>query len=263
MPNVIEIVKLTAKNNCKKCGFPTCMAFAVSVSAGNSDISLCPYIDAPKSVKVVSPVDSDSLLLKDLKARAKSADLQALADGLGAGLVYYKGMPALHLSYLGSKITLSSDVIADESGKELDPRDQILLYNYLFFAGKGALSGTWVGLESLPNSISKVTTLRRYAEGRIASFFAGKKEQLESACLSINAMPFPDCHADLCMIVPVLPKVPMLLFFWDEDKDEGFESRVKMAFDAKIMVFLDLESIVFAAEKMAEKLEEMSRYYGA
>ncbi len=257
MPNVIEIVKLTAKNNCKQCGFPTCMAFAVSVSAGNCAISLCPYIKIPQAVSVVSPVDSDSLLLRELKARARAADIASLAEGLGANLVVYQGRPALRFCYLGSDITLSADFIGYETGLELDPRDQILLYNYLFFAGSGPLSGNWIGLESLPNSISKVSTLRRYAEGRIASFFAGKKEQLKAACLSINAMPFPDCHADLCMVVPVLPKVPMLLYFWDEDRDEGFESRVKIVFDARVMDFLDIESIVFAAERMVEKLEEI------
>ena len=36
-------------SNCKKCGFPTCMAFALKIAKGQSDINLCPY--APKELK--------------------------------------------------------------------------------------------------------------------------------------------------------------------------------------------------------------------
>jgi acetyl-CoA decarbonylase/synthase complex subunit gamma len=38
----IEIYKLLPKTNCKKCGFPTCLAFAMKVAAKAVDISLCP-----------------------------------------------------------------------------------------------------------------------------------------------------------------------------------------------------------------------------
>jgi len=32
------------KTNCKKCGFPTCLAFAIKVAQKQTDISLCPYL---------------------------------------------------------------------------------------------------------------------------------------------------------------------------------------------------------------------------
>jgi acetyl-CoA decarbonylase/synthase complex subunit gamma len=38
----IEIYKLLPKTNCKQCGFPTCLAFAMKVAAKAVDISLCP-----------------------------------------------------------------------------------------------------------------------------------------------------------------------------------------------------------------------------
>lgn len=42
----IEIYKLLPKTNCKKCGFPTCLAFAMKVAAKAVDISLCPDLSA-------------------------------------------------------------------------------------------------------------------------------------------------------------------------------------------------------------------------
>lgn len=40
----IEIYKCLPKTNCKKCGFPTCLAFAMKVAQKQVDISLCPEL---------------------------------------------------------------------------------------------------------------------------------------------------------------------------------------------------------------------------
>jgi acetyl-CoA decarbonylase/synthase complex subunit gamma len=40
----IEIFKLLPKTNCGECGVPTCLAFAMSLAAGKSELSKCPYL---------------------------------------------------------------------------------------------------------------------------------------------------------------------------------------------------------------------------
>jgi acetyl-CoA decarbonylase/synthase complex subunit gamma len=42
------------RSNCKKCGFPTCMAFAAELRADFTILSLCPYISEQDFKKVVS-----------------------------------------------------------------------------------------------------------------------------------------------------------------------------------------------------------------
>lgn len=42
--NGIQIFKMTPKTNCKDCGSPTCMAFAMKVAQGAVDISKCPHM---------------------------------------------------------------------------------------------------------------------------------------------------------------------------------------------------------------------------
>lgn len=42
--NGIQIFKMTPKTNCKDCGSPTCMAFAMKVAQGAADISACPHM---------------------------------------------------------------------------------------------------------------------------------------------------------------------------------------------------------------------------
>ncbi len=40
----LDIFKMTPKTNCKECGSPTCMAFAMKVAQGAVDISKCPHM---------------------------------------------------------------------------------------------------------------------------------------------------------------------------------------------------------------------------
>ncbi|MDP3565361.1 MAG: acetyl-CoA decarbonylase/synthase complex subunit gamma [Methanoregula sp.] len=47
----LDIYKLLPRKNCKECGDPTCLTFAMKLAGGKADISLCPYLDeAAKSV---------------------------------------------------------------------------------------------------------------------------------------------------------------------------------------------------------------------
>jgi acetyl-CoA decarbonylase/synthase, CODH/ACS complex subunit gamma len=41
----LDIYKLLPKKNCKECGDPTCLTFAMKLAGGKADVDLCPYID--------------------------------------------------------------------------------------------------------------------------------------------------------------------------------------------------------------------------
>lgn len=41
----LDIYKLLPKKNCKECGDPTCLTFAMKLAGGKSDVDLCPYLD--------------------------------------------------------------------------------------------------------------------------------------------------------------------------------------------------------------------------
>ena len=42
----LDIYKLLPKKNCKECGDPTCLTFAMKLAGGKADVELCPYLDA-------------------------------------------------------------------------------------------------------------------------------------------------------------------------------------------------------------------------
>ena len=48
----IDIFKLLPKTNCKACGDPTCLAFAMKLAASKAQLSACPYITEEAKVKL-------------------------------------------------------------------------------------------------------------------------------------------------------------------------------------------------------------------
>ena len=49
----LDIFKLTPKTNCKDCGNPTCMAFAMKVASGALSIDKCPHM-SPEALATLS-----------------------------------------------------------------------------------------------------------------------------------------------------------------------------------------------------------------
>jgi hypothetical protein len=257
MATVFDILKETRKDNCGKCGFPTCLAFAAAVHSGGAAKSLCPFIESaeePETTVEGPRTDPETALARQLRSKVKDLDLSKRAPGLGGQVVDIGGKKALELHYLGARVFISAEEVFSESGQELETRDQILLYNYLFFGGHGPLSGKWTGLESFPNSISKVVTLKKYTEDKLAQAFRSRPAGLVEACEKIGGKKAEPCYADACITVPVLPRVPIQIHFWDEDREDGFPAKVKVLFDERALDFLDIESLIFASERLAETL---------
>ena len=268
--NPLDFLRATPRTNCGDCGQPTCLAFAVAVTKGGADPALCPHL-APAGLadarqhapgKGLAQVargqeERDMALVAHLKAKVQGLDYPAIAPRLGAE--FNPGPPAaLHFRYLGRWVVLSSEEARLEGGQLIDPRDQILLYNYAASGGGRPPLGVWVGMESLPNSMAKVRTLAAYCEQPLASRFRGRPVELSRICCRIGAKPGSEGQsADLGLILPVLPFLPLYLLFWDEEPEEGFASRVKVLFDQRVHDFLDIESLVFATERMAERLMEL------
>lgn len=63
----IEIFKLTPKTNCKDCGLPTCMAFAMKVAQGAVPVEKCPHF-SPEAIAKLS--DATAPPMKTIKVGA-------------------------------------------------------------------------------------------------------------------------------------------------------------------------------------------------
>ena len=48
----IQIYKLLPQTNCKECGFPTCLAFAMKLAAKQIELSACPYVSEESKIQL-------------------------------------------------------------------------------------------------------------------------------------------------------------------------------------------------------------------
>ncbi len=48
----LEIYKLLPQTNCKECGFPTCLAFAMKLAAKQAELKACPYVSEESKAKL-------------------------------------------------------------------------------------------------------------------------------------------------------------------------------------------------------------------
>ncbi|MFH1217499.1 MAG: DUF3786 domain-containing protein [Pseudomonadota bacterium] len=260
--NPLDIIQRTPKTNCGECGYPACLAFAANVARSDEDPRKCPYINLDGLVLANQKAASldglkkkhDLDLIRHLQEKISGLDFALTAPALGIPSPS-ENTDIFSFSYLGQQVRLSKKHILIDGRVPEDPRDQILLYNYIHSGGGNPPSGSWIGLESLPNSISKVKTLATYCEDRLAQTFTGMPgDEIISLCKHIGAEPFLQNSADVALTIPVLPRLPQKLLFWDEEPEDGFPAKVKILYDVNVLDYLDLESLVFSSERMAERI---------
>jgi len=260
--NPLEVLKRTPKSNCGQCGYQACLAFAANVAKSGEDPKKCPYInldglplaeqDSASLDKMAEKHDLD--LIRHLQDKIRDLDFTTIASPLGLSLAPGE-KDALTFPYLGQHVLLSKSQILINGREPEDPRDQILLYNYVYSSGADPPCGIWTGLESLPNSISKIKTLATYCENRLAQLFAGQpSDTIFSLCAQLGGKSVQNSSTTAAAIIPVLPRLPQQLLFWDEEPEDGFDARIKILFDKNVLDYLDLESLVFSSERMADRL---------
>jgi hypothetical protein len=246
------------------------LAFAAAVTKAGASAASCPYLKKdglpPELLGGNNAADSlesgeaerQTALAAHLRAKMQGLDLQQLAPRIGAAWSAEEP-DVLRFSFLNRPVWLGVAGILLDGDEPADPRDQILLYNYVAFGSAGKArtpDGTWLGMESLPNSISKICTLAAYCEERLAERFSGRAHRLAELCATLDATP-AEQSADAAFLIPALPHIPLLLLFWEAEPEDGFAAKVKILFDHHVLDFLDLESLVFAAERMADRLLEL------
>ena len=107
---------------------------------------------------------------------------------------------------------------------------------------------------SLPNSVSKAKTLVRL-ERQLADHFAGQAARLKARGDELGGEPVTVGEdADVQAVFMPLPKVPLLLSFWDAEVEEGFAPQAHVLFDASVTHYLDLEAMLFLVEHLMERL---------
>ena len=258
---VIDIYRDLPRTNCGDCGRGSCFAFSSAVYLEAFPLERCPHLD-PDLRRIMEgklaqgreqgegrkPTSSEQAL-QALRATVAEANLATQAERCGGTLTADGAGVALRFLDSGYRAT-RDDVVAD-AGDEPTVWVKIFLLIYLTRASGRSPAGEWVAYRELPNTVSKSTSFEASA-ARLAVQFEGDPTGLERAVASLGGQPHRFGSAGRCFRFQVLPRVPLLLLFWD--REEEFPARVSLLLDRQVLDYLDQEALVFLAEAFASRL---------
>jgi hypothetical protein len=259
---------LLPKTNCGDCGYRTCLAFASMVVSEQLPLKNCPYI-APDKIKDAqlelekqyaegkwTRRDMAQDALQWAKKRASSMKINDLEERLGGNLIDLAGEPTLVLPYFNSSIYIKPGHMVKTDGSSLTPWEQVFIYNHMAQGGFSRPTGQWKGLVDFPNTISKIKTMKKNVEHPLIQRFSGKVPELINNAMNFGGRLVSEgnINADAALLFNPLPRIPVMVLFWDENKDEGYGAEVKLLFDETIIDHLDIESVMFLSERIKQLL---------
>ncbi len=267
--SVIDIYKdVLPKTNCGDCGFNTCFAFASMVIVEKNDIGRCPHIE--KEIiekyrrKLKEQYEEGKWVKKDLakdalvyaRERSSSMEIEDLPQRIGGELKHESSEAYLELPYFNDHIIIKKNVITKKDGTQLNPWEQVFIYNHMAQGGTSLPSGEWISFHDIPNTIPKIKSMKNEVEAPLVKRFKGKVIELldEAALIGGESIKDGEISADAVILFKPMPRVPVMLLFWDEDKSEGFDAEVKLHFDKTVTEHLDIESIMFLSERIRQLL---------
>lgn len=269
--SVVDLYKnVLPKTNCRDCGFPTCLAFASMVVSEKHPLSGCPHLDGETvkrcSEELLRQYAEGKWLKRDMAAdalkwaseKAASMELKDLPERIGGMLVEKTGSLFLELPYFNGAVLISTAGIERKDGLEVTRWEKVFLYNHIAQGGRRMPVGKWVGLVEIPNTVSKMKSMKSHVEQPLIDRFKGRAKDLLEKAMAIGGKNIGEKieSADVAVLFQPLPRVPVRLLFWDEALNEGIEAEVKLSFDETITEHLDIESILFLSERLRQLLCE-------
>lgn len=269
--SVVDLYRdVLPRTNCGDCGFPTCLAFAGMVVSEKHSLAGCPHLapdvvercNAELGIQYAAGKWTKRDLAEDALAwareRSASMKLTDLPARIGGVLLDTDGGQVLEMPYFNDRLHIGADDITRADGSALTRWEKVFLYNHMAQGGVRQPTGNWKGFESFPNTVSKVKTMAGQVESPLVDRFHGRCPALMAAAESIGGRDAAGNanSADVAMLFQPLPRVPVMLLFWDEDLQDGFGATAKLLFDETVIEHLDIESIVFLSERLRQMLCE-------
>ncbi len=261
--NVLDILKLLDKSNCKKCGEATCLAFAATVHKGEKELGSCPNLDSDvvdqfsDGVKTRKSSDQDLReAMARLKKRIAETDLAEAARRVGGKFANGR----LTLKILGKDFTvdakgnLYSDIHINSwvAGPFM---------NFVLHAKGTEPSGEWIPFRELKGGKEWQGLFRQQCEKPVKKL-ADRYSDLFEYILDIFSGKQVARHysSDISLVLYPLPKVPVLICYWKPE--DGMDSDLTLFFDAAVQDNLPIEAIYTLCTGMAKMFEKIVQSHG-
>lgn len=227
----LELYKLLRKTNCGQCRLPSCMAFAVAVIQGQKKLEDCPELDSQvlaqfgDSVPRDSRPDQQQEAIGALQRQMAAIDFAAAAARIGA--VTLPG--GLAINCLGKDFVVQPD---GAMVSECHANNWVLvpLLHYIIHCQGRERRDEWVPFGELRGTVDWRRFFAHRCEEDLRQLVDAHPDLVFELLTIFGAQPvhgFPS--ADRALVISPLPKVPLLLCYWQPE--EGFDSKLQLLFD--------------------------------
>ena len=262
--STIEILQHLEKSNCRECGFPSCLAFALAVYKGEKLLGNCPRVDPDiarkydnsTTSKPEAPQEMEEEALTELQKQIEGIDLAAAADRTGGR--YANGK--LTIKVLGkdfsidSRGQLSSDIHINTwvAGPVL---------NYILKCQGLYPTGKWVPLRELHGGRSWDNFFTQRCEKPLKKVADTYTDLFRDMIEIFNGKPVKNHYqSDVSLVIHPLPKVPLLICYWRPE--DGLPSTLNIFFDANAEKNLPVGSLYTICAGLAVMFEKLSMRHG-
>jgi len=262
--NVLDILKILDKSNCRECGEPTCMAFAACVHKGDKALDSCPRLEPQVleqfegGVQKRKSADEDAVeAIARLKKEVAGINLEAAAHRVGG-------------RFSGGRLTLKilgKDFSVDEQGNlfsdiHINSWVTLPFLSYVLYGKGTSPTGSWIPFRELDGGPEMYGLFAQQCEKRlkkVADSYTGLFEDM----LNIFSGKQVKRHyeSDISLVLYPLPRVPVLICYWKPE--DGMASDLSIFFDAQVEDNLPLAAIYSLCTGMSRMFEGIVKSHGA
>ena len=262
--STIEILKYLDKSNCRECGHPACLAFALAVFKGEAALGDCPRVnpeiareyDGDIPLKLEASANPEAEMLSNLQRQIENIDLSTAAVRTGGR--YADGR--LVIKIFGKDFSvdarggMASDIHINQwvAGPVL---------NYVIESLGVPPSGKWVPLRELESGRSWNNFFIQRCEKPLKKVADTYTDFFKDIVEIFNGKPVESYReADVSLVIHPLPLIPLLICYWEPEDD--LPSTLNLFFDANVEKNLPIRSIYGIGAGLAVMFEKLAMRHG-
>jgi len=266
---MIDILKLLDKSNCRKCGLPTCTAFAAMAARGQKPLKDCPLLDEATIRRLGGSVvqtqdnaeDNRDERLEQLKKAVQEVDFREAGERIGATV----NGDRISIPVMGKLFEL------DRQGNlysecHVNAWVYLPLVNYVLHCAGRVLTHRWAPFRDLKQAKDWERFFNHRCEQGIKQIVDQDPDFFFDAMSLFSPTPAGTdsgeafSTADDVVVVYPMPKLPLMMAYWRADGE--FESKLTLFFDASAEVNLGAESIYMLTQGILEMFRRIFSTHG-
>lgn len=261
--NLMEVLVLLDKSNCRKCGDKTCMAFAAAVFKGQKELSQCPFISqevaakygAQKKLTDVYEEDLENAI-KQMKTELLNVDFESTAKRINA-------------VYSGEKLTLKimgKDFSVDKDGSiytDIHVNSWVIVstFSYILHCKGVPVQENWVPFRELPSGREGSPLFVRQCEDPLKRLIDKYPDLLiDMVDLFSGGQVSGKFESDISVILSPLPLVPMLICYWKPE--DGMGSNLNLFFDTTAEHNISIDGLRLLGTGITQMFEKLALLHG-